>query len=182
MSWGKSAVPDKDLKTTKFLVTGGAGYIGSHTVYALLEAGAEVAVIDNLSTGFRQAVHHDARFWQGDLLDREFLSNVFREERPQMVIHFAASSQVAESMREPLAYYKNNVEGTRVLLEAVMDHGPGRLVFSSSAAVYGEPDRLPIEEDTALRPASVYGETKKVMENLMSWCSRTGGLRYVARR
>ena len=182
MNWGKAAVPDKNLKTTKFLVTGGAGYIGSHTVYALLEAGAEVAVIDNLSTGFRQAVHPDVRFWQGDLLDREFLAKVFQKERPHIVIHFASSSQVAESMREPLAYYKNNVEGTRVLLELVMDHGPGSLVFSSSAAVYGEPDRLPIEEDTALQPTSVYGETKKVMEDLMGWCSRAGGLRYVALR
>ena len=105
------------------LVLGGAGYIGSHTVYELIDAGEDVVIVDNLSTGFKKAVHPKARFYQGDIKDRAFLDSVFEKENLDGVIHFAASSQVGESMVNPLKYYDNNMYGTQVLLGAMVDHG-----------------------------------------------------------
>lgn len=172
----------KELKGIRVLVTGGAGYIGSHTCYALLAAGNQVAVIDNLSTGFRGALHPEVHFWQADIRDRSSIERILCVEKPEVVIHFAASSQVEESMRKPLVYYNNNVEGTRILLDTLLDCGINKIVFSSSAAVYGEPDQIPLSEQAALKPTSVYGETKRVVEDMMGWCSRTRGLQYVALR
>lgn len=121
------------------LVLGGAGYIGSHTVYELIDAGENVVIVDNLLTGFRKAVHPEAKFYQGDIRDRAFMDSVFEKEDIDGVIHFAASSQVGESMKDPLKYYSNNLCGTEVLLESMVAHGIDKIVFSSTAATYGEP-------------------------------------------
>ena len=115
------------------LVLGGAGYIGSHTVYELIDAG----VVDNLETGFRQAVHPSAKFYEGDIRNRAFIDSVFEKENIEGVIHFAANSQVGESMVNPLKYYNNNLCGTEVLLESMVAHGIDKIVFSSTAATYG---------------------------------------------
>ncbi len=164
------------------LVTGGAGYIGAHTVWELAEAGRDVVVADNLSTGFRAAVHPKARFYALDIRDRAALDGLFEAEHIDGVIHFAASSQVAESMADPLKYYDNNLHGTMVLLSAMVAHGVKRLVFSSTAAVYGEPERVPILETDRTVPTNTYGETKLSMERMMAWVSRAHGLSYVALR
>ena len=164
------------------LVLGGAGYIGSHTVYELIQAGREVAVVDNLQTGFREAVHSRARFYQADIRDRAALSRIFDQEKVEGVIHFAASSQVGESMDHPLQYYDNNLGGTLALLQEMTAHGVDKLVFSSTAAVYGEPERVPILEGDTLSPTNCYGETKRSMERMIGWAARAHGLRYVALR
>ena len=164
------------------LVLGGAGYIGSHTVWELCEAGRDVVVADNLQTGFREAVHSKARFYKLDIRDREALDVLFQAEKIDGVIHFAACSQVAESMRDPLKYYDNNLHGTMVLLSAMVAHGVDKIVFSSTAATYGEPERVPILETDRTQPTNTYGETKLSMEKMMGWCSKAHGLRYVALR
>ena len=164
------------------LVLGGAGYIGSHTVYELIEAGREVIVADNLQTGFRKAVHPKARFYELDIRHRAALDELFEKENVEGVIHFAASSQVGESMTDPLKYYDNNLCGTACLLQAMVAHGVDKIVFSSTAAVYGEPERVPILESDRTEPTNCYGETKLAMEKMMSWTARAHGLRYVALR
>ncbi len=164
------------------LVLGGAGYIGSHTVWELCEAGRDVVVADNLQTGFKEAVHPKARFYKLDIRDREALDVLFQAEKIDGVIHFAACSQVAESMRDPLKYYDNNLHGTMVLLSAMVAHGVDKIVFSSTAATYGEPERVPILETDRTQPTNTYGETKLSMEKMMGWCSKAHGLRYVALR
>ena len=164
------------------LVLGGAGYIGSHTVYELIDAGRDVVVADNLLTGFRAAVHPKARFYQLDIRDRSALDELFTKEKIEDVIHFAASSQVGESMSDPLKYYDNNLHGTMVLLQAMVAHGVDKIVFSSTAATYGEPERVPILETDRTDPTNCYGETKLAMEHMMRWVSRAHGLKYVALR
>lgn len=164
------------------LVLGGAGYIGSHTVYELIAAGRDVVVADNLQTGFREAVHPAARFYQLDIRDRAALDKLFETESIEGVIHFAACSQVGESMTHPLKYYNNNVGGAITLLEAMTAHDIHSIVFSSTAAVYGEPKEIPIREDAPTVPANCYGETKLAMEKLMDWTARTGRLQYAALR
>ena len=164
------------------LVLGGAGYIGSHTVYELIDAGRDVVVADNLLTGFRAAVHHKARFYELDIRDRKALDQLFEQEKIEGVIHFSASSQVGESMSDPLKYYDNNLGGTICLLESMVAHGVDKIVFSSTAATYGEPERVPILETDKTVPTNCYGETKLAMEKMMSWTSRAHGLRYVALR
>jgi UDP-glucose 4-epimerase len=164
------------------LVLGGAGYIGSHTVYELIDAGRDVVVADNLQTGFKAAVHPKARFYQLDIRDRAALDDLFQREKIEGVIHFAASSQVGESMSDPLKYYDNNLYGTMVLLQAMVAHGVDKIVFSSTAATYGEPERVPILETDKTVPTNCYGETKLSMEKMMAWTSRAHGLRYVALR
>ena len=134
------------------LVLGGAGYIGSHTVYELIDAGREVVVADNLQTGFRAAVHPKAKFYQLDIRDKGALDTLFQAEHIEGVIHFAASSQVGESMCDPLKYYDNNLYGTMVLLKSMVEHGVDKIVFSSTAATYGEPERVPILEERQDRP------------------------------
>ena len=164
------------------LVLGGAGYIGSHTVYELIEAGREVIVADNLQTGFRAAVHPKAKFYQLDIRDKGALDTLFQGEKIDGVIHFAASSQVGESMSDPLKYYDNNLYGTMVLLKSMVEHGVDKIVFSSTAAAYGEPERVPILETDPTVPTNCYGQTKLAMEQMMGWVSRAHGLRYVALR
>ena len=164
------------------LVLGGAGYIGSHTVYELIDAGRDVVVADNLQTGFKAAVHPKARFYQADIRDRAAMDALFEKENIEGVIHFAASSQVGESMSDPLKYYDNNLGGTMVLLASMVAHGVDKIVFSSTAATYGEPEQVPILEGDKTQPTNCYGETKLAMEHMMSWVSRAHGLRYVALR
>ena len=164
------------------LVLGGAGYIGSHTVYELIDAGRDVVVADNLQTGFKAAVHPKAKFYQLDIRDRGALDTLFQAEDIEGVIHFAASSQVGESMSDPLKYYDNNLHGTMVLLQAMVAHGVDKIVFSSTAAAYGEPERVPILESDTTCPTNCYGQTKLAMEQMMSWVSKAHGLKYVALR
>ena len=164
------------------LVLGGAGYIGSHTVYELIDAGREGVVADNLQTGFKGAVHHKAKFYQLDIRDRGALDTLFQAEQIDGVIHFAASSQVGESMSDPLKYYDNNLYGTMVLLQSMVAHGVDKIVFSSTAATYGEPERVPILENDKTVPTNCYGQTKLAMEHMMGWVSKAHGLKYVALR
>lgn len=165
-----------------YIVTGGAGYIGSHTVRALIEKGENVAVIDSLETGHAAAVHPKARFYKGDIRDRRFLDEVFEKERADVIIHFAAFSLVGESMSDPLKYYDNNVNGTRTLLQAMAAHDIKKIVFSSTAAVYGEPDNIPIVENDKTEPTNTYGETKLSMEKMFKWTDRAHGIKYVSLR
>lgn len=164
------------------LVLGGAGYIGSHTVYELVQAGRDVVVADNLLTGFAAAVHPKARFYEVDIRDEQALDRVFKAENIEGVIHFAASSRVEESMSDPLKYYDNNLWGTTALLKCMVKNGVSTLVFSSTAATYGEPERVPILESDRTLPTNCYGQTKLAMEQMMGWVARAHGLRYVALR
>ncbi|MBQ5777528.1 MAG: UDP-glucose 4-epimerase GalE, partial [Oscillospiraceae bacterium] len=166
----------------KIAVLGGAGYIGSHTVKELLSRGYQVSVIDNLQTGFRAAVPAGAEFYEGDIRDEKFLRNVFMGAGFDAVIHFAACSLVGESVTKPLKYYNNNVGGAITLLEVMVEAGIDKIVFSSTAAVYGEPERIPILEDDRTHPTSPYGETKLAMEKLFSWVSKAHGIRFVSLR
>ena len=164
------------------LVLGGAGYIGSHTVYELIDAGKEVVIADNLETGHIEAVHPKAKFYQGDIRDRAFVDSVFDNEQIDGVIHFAANSLVGESMTNPLKYYDNNLCGTKVLLESMVAHGIDKIVFSSTAATYGEPERVPILETDRTEPTNCYGETKLSMEKMFKWTGLAHGLRFVSLR
>ena len=164
------------------LVLGGAGYIGSHTVYELIDAGKEVVIADNLETGHIEAVHPKAKFYQGDIRDRAFVDSVFDNEQIDGVIHFAANSLVGESMTNPLKYYDNNLCGTKVLLESMVAHGIDKIVFSSTAATYGEPERVPILETDRTEPTNCYGETKLSMEKMFKWTDLAHGLRFVSLR
>ncbi len=167
----------------KVLVLGGAGYIGSHTVYELIDNGIDTVVIDNLETGFMEAVHPNARFYKGDLRNRSFLDSVLSKERNiDAVIHFAANSQVGESMVNPLKYYDNNLCGTKTLLDALVAHGIDKIVFSSTAATYGEPESVPIRETDKTEPTNCYGETKLSMEKMFKWVEKAHGLRFVSLR
>ena len=163
------------------LVTGGAGYIGSHCVKELLRHGHDVVVLDNLSRGFREAVLTE-HFVQADLLDCEALKLVFEEYSIDSVIHFAGLTQVGESMTNPDLYYSNNLVGTLNLLRAMRDHNVAKIIFSSSAAVYGNPGIVPVSEGHDKRPTNTYGKTKWMAEQVMEDYSRAYGLRYIALR
>jgi len=163
------------------LVTGGAGYIGSHTAAELLARGENVIVLDSLQTGHRQAVLSD-RYYQGDIRDTALLDQIFGEHEIEAVIHFAASSLVGESVMDPLKYYDNNVVAAQRLLAAMHRHGVNKIVFSSTAATYGEPKRTPIEETDPTEPTSPYGETKLAIERMLAWCDRAYGIRSVSLR
>ena len=164
------------------LVCGGAGYIGSHAVHVLIEKGEEVIIVDNLQTGHRAALHPKAKFYEGDIRDAAVLDKIFTENDIEAVIHFAANSLVGESMEKPLLYFNNNVYGMQVLLERMVKYGVDKIVFSSTAATYGEPKRVPIHEDDETNPTNTYGETKLTMEKMMKWVSRANGVRYVSLR
>lgn len=166
----------------RILVLGGAGYIGSHAVYQLIDEGMEVVVVDNLETGHREAVHPKAVFYEGDIRDAAFLNSVFEKEAIDEVLHFAANSLVGESMENPLKYFDNNVYGTQVLLKAMVDHGVKKIVFSSTAATYGEPEAVPITESMPTNPGNTYGETKLTMEKMMKWTALAHGLKFVSLR
>jgi UDP-glucose-4-epimerase GalE len=161
----------------RVLVTGGAGYIGSHAVKALVHAGHGVVVLDNLSAGHRQAVPHDVPLVVGDVHDRPVVRSVIREHSVNVVMHFAAWLDVGESVRRPGAYYHNNVVGTLALLGVMAEEGVSRMVFSSTCAVYGEPQTLPIDESHAERPVSPYGDTKLAVERALGHFGRAYGLR-----
>lgn len=163
-------------------VLGGAGYIGSHTVKRLLATGEDVIVLDNLITGHRRAVDKRARFYQGDIRDFQFLSSVFSQEKVDGIVHFAAFSVVPESMKNPLKYFDNNTCGMVTLLEAMNQFGIKRIVFSSTAATYGEPKQIPIKETDPQLPTNAYGESKLAMEKIMHWADLADGLKFVALR
>ncbi len=166
----------------KILVTGGAGYIGSHAVYGLIQNGYDVVVADNLATGHAEALHPEALFCKGDIRDPQFLQALFKTHAIDGVLHFAASSLVGESMENPLKYYDNNLTGTQRLLEAMVAAGVDKIVFSSTAAVYGEPVETPLKETHSAAPLNPYGETKLAMEKLMHWSREIHGIRYTSLR
>ena len=166
----------------KILVCGGAGYIGSHTVYELIEQGHQVVVADNLCKGHKSAVHKDAKLYIGDLRDADFMDKVFSENKIDAVIDFAAFSLVGESCSEPLKYFDNNVYGTIRLLEAMNRAGVKKIVFSSTAATYGEPENIPILESDRTFPTNPYGETKLTVEKILKWSDKAYGIKYVALR
>jgi UDP-glucose 4-epimerase len=166
----------------RILVTGGAGYIGSVVTEELIAAGHEVVVYDDLSKGHRAAAHPDAQFVQADLLDGERLRQTFGEQRTEAVIHLAAASLVGESVEQPAKYYRNNVVAGLTLLDAMRDANVSRIVFSSTAAVYGEPEKQPIEETAPTNPTNPYGETKLAIERAMRWYEGAYKLRYASLR
>lgn len=163
------------------LVTGGAGYIGSHTVVELINAGEEVVIIDNLYQGHKEAVL-GGKLYVGDIRDKDFLDTVFKENTIDAVVHFAANSLVGESMKDPAKYYHNNVYGTLCLLEKMNEYGIGKIVFSSTAATYGEPENVPILESDRTYPTNTYGETKLAMEKMMKWFDVAHNVKYVSLR
>lgn len=164
------------------LVVGGAGYIGAHTVQALRERGHKVFVYDNLSTGNLEAVPEDVHFFEGDIRDGDFLRHIFAEYLIDAVVHFAACSLVGESMQDPAKYYNNNVVGTLSLLNAMKGAGVEYLLFSSTAAVYGEPTSLPITETALCQPTNVYGRTKLAIEWSLADYAQAYNLKYTALR
>jgi UDP-glucose 4-epimerase len=164
------------------LVTGGAGYIGGTVALRLLSGGHNVLIYDNFCHGHRDLVPASARLIEGDLADRERLEGVLRDEKVDGVMHFAALIEAGESMKHPEVYFRNNTASTLSLLEAMLAAGVGRLVFSSTAAVYGEPKSTAIEEDAALAPTNAYGESKLLVEHMLTWMNRIHGLRYASLR
>ena len=167
---------------TKILVTGGAGYVGSVSTDALLTAGHEVVVLDDLTTGHRGAVPSGATLHHGSYTDGDVVVDLLRAERIEAILHCAARSVVGKSVADPARYYRDNVAGGIVLLEAARVVGVGRLVFSSTAAVYGVPESTPILEDATLRPINPYGATKLAFEGALAWYGQAYGLRSVALR
>ncbi|MFQ5879211.1 MAG: UDP-glucose 4-epimerase GalE [Dehalococcoidia bacterium] len=166
----------------RVLVVGGAGYIGSVTTAQLLAAGHQVVVYDNLSAGHRQAVAPDARLVVGDTREEVALGDLFSSQAIDAVVYYGGLIAAGESMREPGRYFAHNIGGVVTLLNAMLAHGVRRFVFSSSAAVYGEPEARPITEAAALRPINPYGETKAAVERLLRWYDSQCGLRYVSLR
>ena len=171
----------------KVLVTGGAGYIGGTVAGLLAENGAQTVVFDNLSHGRRDLLPPGVEFIEGELADRPGLENIFTTAKAQgkpfdSVLHFAALIEAGESMIHPEQYFRNNTASTLALLEAILAHGPRRLVFSSTAAVYGEPEVIPIKEDARLQPTNVYGESKLLVEHMLDWFQRIHGLRCASLR
>ncbi|MCH5196563.1 MAG: UDP-glucose 4-epimerase GalE [Oscillospiraceae bacterium] len=164
------------------LVLGGAGYIGSHTALELVRAGENVVIADNFSTGHIEAVPKGVKFYEGDLHDSAFLDGIFENEQIDAIIHFAAYSLVGESVTNPLKYYDNNLCGTKALLDSMVGHKIGNIVFSSTAATYGEPENIPILETDRTLPTNPYGETKLAMEKMFYWAAQAHGFRYVSLR
>jgi len=165
----------------KILVCGGAGYIGSHMVAHLLEKGNEVVVLDNFQKGHRDSLL-GGKVYEGDLRDRKILDKVFTENKIDAVIDFAADSLVGESVAEPLKYFDNNVGSVISLLNAMRDYSVKYIVFSSTAATYGEPENLPIQEGDRTFPTNPYGESKLTVEKILKWCDNAYGIKYTALR
>jgi UDP-glucose 4-epimerase len=166
----------------RLCVTGGAGYIGSHAVKMLLNQDHDVIVIDDLSTGYQEAIDERATFYKLNIQDTTALKDVFLKHNIEAVIHFAAFSIVPESMEQPLKYYDNNVYGTSCLLNAMHQANVKYIIFSSTAAVYGEQLQMPITEDMTEKPTNAYGETKLAMEHMMRWAEKAYGIHHVALR
>ncbi|GAE35253.1 UDP-glucose 4-epimerase GalE [Halalkalibacter akibai] len=163
------------------LITGGAGYIGSHTVLYFRDQGEDVIVLDNLEKGHEQALL-GTTFYKGSIQDEALLSQIFKKHTIEAVIHFAASSLVGESVAKPLDYYENNVLGTQKLVKQMINHDVKQIVFSSTAATYGEPKNIPIQETDPTNPTSPYGETKLAIEKLFQWCDEAYGLKSICLR
>ncbi|MGD9760834.1 MAG: UDP-glucose 4-epimerase GalE [Candidatus Izemoplasmatales bacterium] len=166
----------------KILVLGGAGYIGSHFVKAALESNHEVSVIDNLSTGHRQSLKKTVKFFYGDIRDIQFLDEIFSKEKFDACVHFCAYSLVGESMQDPLKYFDNNVIGAIRLVQAMVKYQVKYIVFSSTAAVYGFHQQMPITEEYETKPTNPYGESKLFMEKIFKWSDQAYGLKYVSLR
>lgn len=166
----------------KILVTGGAGYVGGTVAELLLKNGHEVVVLDNLCHGHRVMVPRTAEFIEADLADRSRLDQIFAGNAFDGVMHFAALIDAGESMKRPELYFRNNSAATLTLLEAMLARGIHKLVFSSTAAVYGEPESTPIQEDAPLRPTNAYGESKLLTEQMLTWMNRVYGFRYASLR
>src|SRR5438094_918814 len=166
----------------KILVVGGAGYIGSVCAELLLDEGHGVTIFDNLSEGHRRAIDPRAEFIEGDLQDRQSLEKGLAKQRPDAVMHFAANALVGESMQNPSKYFRNNVASGVNLLDAMIEHGVKRLVFSSTCAIFGPPDRVPIDETLPQRPINPYGESKLMFEKILRWYDEIHGLKFVALR
>jgi UDP-glucose 4-epimerase len=166
----------------RVLVTGGAGYIGSVVAEELLQAGHEVVVFDNLSRGHRQAVPKNAELVVGDLADRACLDQLLRSRRIDAVMHFAALIEAGESMKAPEEFFRNNTSNALTLLEAILAARVKRFVFSSTAALFGNPKRTPIEEDDPVHPTNAYGESKLLVERMLTWFHQIHGLRYASLR
>jgi len=164
------------------LVTGAAGYVGSIVIEVLIERGHVVLALDNLQAGHRQAVHPQALFIQADLADTDALNRVFQEYRVDAVIHMAAEALIPESMTNPRRFFTGNIRYGMNLLDAMLAHRVERIIFSSTAAVYGEPDAVPITEDAPKKPVNSYGESKLIFERILDWYHRAYGLRYVSLR
>src|SRR5690242_6519076 len=164
------------------LVTGGAGYIGSYMVHGLLAGGEQVVVPDNLSTGFDWAVAPGATLVTGDIADQELVHKLIKEHRVAAIIHFAGSIVVPESVANPLGYYKNNTVNSRGLIECAVKGGVKHFIFSSTAAVYGNPERMPVREDDPLMPMSPYGSSKLMTEIMLRDASAAHGLKHVVLR
>lgn len=162
----------------RVLVVGGAGYIGSHTVYELIKDGQEVIILDNLSSGYMELVHPKAKFYKGDIRNKQDIIHVFDHESIDVVMHFAAKIVVPESVEEPLEYYYNNVEGVRILLEVMKEKNVKKIVFSSTAAVYGEASGV-CYEDMPTKPINPYGETKLATEKMIQWVANAYDFKYV---
>jgi UDP-glucose 4-epimerase len=165
----------------KILVVGGAGYIGSHMVKALLNSGYHVLVLDNLSTGYQELLS-GGEFIQGSLGDSVLLDRVFRQNTVSAVMHFAAFSLVGESVQQPLKYYRNNISETVSLIDAMLRHCVHRFIFSSTAAIYGEPEKTPIGEGHPCRPTNPYGASKLCVERILADCDRAHGLKSIVLR
>ena len=166
----------------KILVTGGAGYIGGVVSQELIRAGHKVVIYDNLSHGYRAAVSPQAEFVEGDIADREKLDQLLGRSSVDAVMHFAAFIELGESMKVPEKYFRNNSANTLTLLEAMLAHNVKRLVFSSTAALYGTPERTPISEEEPMRPTNAYGESKLLVEQMLSWMNRIHGVHYASLR
>jgi len=166
----------------KVFITGGAGYIGSVCSELLLNEGHEVAIFDNLIEGHRRAVDSRARFIQGDLADRDQIERALSSTRPDSVMHFAAYALVPESMRDPSKYFRNNVSNGLNLLDAMLTTGVQWIIFSSTCALFGPPDRVPIDETAPARPANPYGESKLAFEKILRWYDQVHGLKFVCLR
>src|ERR1051326_3523076 len=163
----------------KIFLTGGAGYIGSVCTEQLLDEGHEVAIFDNLSEGHRRAVDPRARFIEGDLADRAQIETALSDCRSDAVMHFAANALVGESMQNPSKYFRNNIANGLNLLDAMVAENVRSLVFSSTCAIFGPPDRLPIDETTPARPINPYGESKLAFEKILKWFDQIHGLKFV---
>src|SRR3989440_398355 len=166
----------------KILVVGGAGYIGSVCAELLLDEGHSVAIFDNLSEGHRAAIDSRAEFFEADLQDRQSIEEALRKQKPDAVMHFAANALVGESMQNPSKYFRNNIANGLNLLDAMVSAGIGKIIFSSTCAIFGPPERVPIDETMAMRPINPYGESKLAFEKILRWYDEIHGLKFIALR
>lgn len=166
----------------KILVVGGAGYIGSICTEVLLNEGHDVGIFDNLVEGHRLAIDRRATFFEGDLAERSVIKDVLAQYRPEAVMHFAASALVGESMQNPSKYFRNNVASGLNLLDGMIELGIRNLIFSSTCAIFGPPERIPIDESLPTRPMNPYGESKLMFENMLRWYNQLHGLKFVSLR